>query len=212
MMHKIFFASALACFIVTSFAATANEVVRSPQYLQSQMQFEMFPGRYKYLMIGDSITERGHWADMFPGIGIGNRGIGGDDTSGMIARIDALKKTGATKVFIMAGTNDLTRHVDPAVIASNIILIAKELALEGITPIVQSTLYSGRLRAWKNPKIDQINAFLMAKCEAEGFIFVNLNKKLAPNGYLPDELTIDGTHLTALGYAAWREELVSFIK
>ena len=85
--------------------------IRTHIYLQTKAQYELFHGQYDVVMFGDSLTERGHWSDMFPSVRIGNRGIGGDDTQGMLERIQSIESTGAKTVFIMAGTNDLSRSV-----------------------------------------------------------------------------------------------------
>lgn len=186
--------------------------IRTHIYLQTKAQYELFHGQYDVVMFGDSLTERGHWSDMFPGVRIGNRGIGGDDTQGMLERIQSIESTGAKTVFIMAGTNDLSRSVQPNTIARNIITIAKILSAQGIHPIIQSTVLSGRIKLGKNPKTVQINELLKLNAQANGFTYIDINRFLAPNGYLPDNFTIDGTHLTAEGYNAWYRALKRHIE
>ena len=39
------------------------------------------------VMLGDSITEGGEWVELFPGTPVRNRGIGGDTTTGLLARL-----------------------------------------------------------------------------------------------------------------------------
>lgn len=206
----------LTCLLLSaSFAATGSDEVnmyRTPFYLQTKEQYERFTGRYDVVMFGDSLTERGHWQDMFPEVRIGNRGIGGDDTSGMLARVAAVEATGAKKVFIMAGTNDLSRRAAPDIIAKNIIAIAKKFSLKGITPVIQSTIFSGEQRKGKNPKIRQINELLELNAQANGFLYLDVNRFIAPDGYLKNQYTVDGTHLTVEGYQVWKKALERFIK
>ena len=54
-------------------------------------QFELLsvqPGDTVFL--GDSITEAGKWYELFPQSNVRNRGIGGDVTTGIIARLDQI--------------------------------------------------------------------------------------------------------------------------
>lgn len=201
----------LRCLLLgMSFTAIGGNEInmnRTPFYLQTSAQYALFTGRYDIVMFGDSLTERGHWQDMFPDVRIGNRGIGGDDTSGMLARMAAVVATGANTVFIMAGTNDLSRHTAPDIIAKNIMTIAKNFSQQGIKPIIQSTIFSDEQRKGKNLKIRQINESLKLNAQANGFIYVDINRFLAPNGYLMNGYTVDGTHLSVEGYQVWKKAL-----
>lgn len=212
MLRKV---TLIGLLLSVSYSAIGSDEVkmnRTPFYLQTKAQYERFNGRYDIVMFGDSLTERGHWQDMFPDVRIGNRGIGGDDTAGMLDRMAAVEATGAKKVFIMAGTNDLSRHASPNVIAKNIITIAKQFSLKGISPIIQSTVLSGKDRIGKNPKIQQVNDLLKLNAQANGFVYLDINRFIAPDGYLTQHYTVDGTHLTVEGYQAWKKALERFIK
>lgn len=183
------------------------KIKRTPLYLQLKLQYETFPGSYDIVMLGDSITERGHWQDMFPDVRIGNRGIGGDDTNGILERIATVKATGAKQVFLMVGTNDISHHTNPHIIVSNIIKIANKLEASKITPIIQSILLGGKNRREKNRIIKYTNKILEIETIKQGYFYININKKMAPNGYLPAEYTTDGTHLTVNGYRIWKDVL-----
>src|SRR5690606_7230421 len=66
--------------------------------------------KYDVVFFGNSIAERGPWQEL---IGrkykIGNRGIGGDNTFGMKARIADVVKSKPKKIFLMMGINDVGR-------------------------------------------------------------------------------------------------------
>ncbi|WP_312665101.1 GDSL-type esterase/lipase family protein [Pantoea sp. CTOTU49201] len=212
MLKKLMLTSVLFGLSYAASGSDESNEKRSSFYLQTKAQYERFTGRYDIVMFGDSLTERGHWQDMFPDVRIGNRGIGGDDTSGMLARMSEVEATGAKVVFIMAGTNDLSRHVAPDIIAKNIITIAKKFSVKGIYPIIQSTILSGEKRLNKNQKIQQINELLKRSALANGYIYLDINHFIAPDGYLMNKNTLDGTHLTVEGYQVWKEVLNRFIK
>ena len=162
-------------------------------------------------MFGDSITKNGKWNNLIPGYLIGNRGISGDDTSGMLDRINDIERTGAKTVFIMAGTNDVTRKVPPEEIAKNIILMTNHMKQKNINVVIQSTILSGDKRKRKNTSINKINDLLKAFSGKSGTPFLDLNSILSPNGVLKMEYTSDGTHLNASGYEVWSKILRAYI-
>ena len=59
------------------------------------------------VMLGNSLTERGFWAEYFQGKRVLNRGIGCDCISGMINRVQPIVDGRPKAIFIMGGANDL---------------------------------------------------------------------------------------------------------
>ncbi|MFH7379286.1 hypothetical protein I5195_15415 [Klebsiella aerogenes] len=188
-----------------------TSVKNSPAYLNVKKTHSRHPGKYDYIMFGDSITKNGKWNNLIPGYLIGNRGISGDDTSGMLDRINDIERTGAKTVFIMAGTNDVTRKVPPEEIAKNIILMTNHMKQKNINVIIQSTILSGDKRKRKNTSINKINDLLKAFSSKSGTPFLDLNAILSPNGVLKMEYTSDGTHLNTSGYEVWSKILRAYI-
>ena len=70
------------------------------------------------VFLGDSITEAGPWEELFPGIRVRNRGIGGDTTGGVLRRLEQVTSGGPAKVFLLIGTNDLGRGASEAEIVA----------------------------------------------------------------------------------------------
>ena len=60
------------------------------------------------VFLGNSITEQGWWSLLLKRGDVENRGIGGDNTFGMIDRLPDILKSKPRKIFLMAGINDLT--------------------------------------------------------------------------------------------------------
>ncbi len=160
--------------------------------------YEKFYGRYDIVMFGDSFIQRANWQDMFPDLRVANRGIGGDDTEGMLQRLKGVELTGAKIVFILVGNNDLNRKIKPEQIAMNISKIANYLNEKGMTVIVQSTILSGKENIEKNKLTNELNYIL--ENQRKNYKYLDLNKSLSPNGYLEDKYNLDGTHLTVKGY------------
>lgn len=207
LMSALFFTLSLS-----NYCKADASVKNSPEYIKMKEMYSLHPGNFNYVMFGDSITKSGKWNILLPEYSIGNRGISGDDTSGMLARVDAVEKTGAKTVFIMAGTNDISRNVTPENVAKNIISIANRLKGDGINVVIQSTILSGKNKAGKNPSINTINKLLKGYSIKSGTTFLDLNTKLSDNGMLKSEYTYDGTHLTDKGYEVWKGMLLDLLK
>src|SRR5690349_10528219 len=69
------------------------------------------------LFLGDSLTERGEWAELFGDAAIQNRGVAGDTTAGVLARAREAAAQRPARVFLMVGVNDLFAGEPVAAIA-----------------------------------------------------------------------------------------------
>jgi len=161
------------------------------------------------VMLGDSITARGEWAEFFPGASIANRGISGDTTTGILSRLDQITDIKPKAVFIMAGINDLVLGESTSKIILNYQKIISTLSDAGANVVVQSTLYvSKKSRLPNNSKIFTINENLKDYCSTKNECeFIDLNTSMSPKGILDQNYTGDGIHLTGKGYIAWAKEI-----
>lgn len=194
----------------TYFSSAQVQTERNPMYLYKRAMYRTFPGKGDYVMVGDSLTDNARWDDMFPDAKIVNRGIAGDDTTGVLERIDTLIATGAKKAFIMLGTNDIDRGMSAEAIVNNIGNIAAQLNEAGMDIIIESTLLSGKLYHQKNSMINEINRQLVILCKARNYHYVDINQALATSGLLNPEYSLDDTHINYKGYEAWRQEIAGF--
>ncbi|PTA77182.1 GDSL-type esterase/lipase family protein [Serratia sp. Nf2] len=198
--------------LIFNYCNADASVKTSPEYLKEKEMHHLNPGKFSYIMFGDSITKGGKWNKLLPGYSVGNRGISGDDTSGMLERFEDVEKTGAKTVFIMAGTNDVSRKVRPEIVVGNITAMTNKMRKDGINVVIQSTILSGKERESKNKSINIINSSLKEYSVKSGVPFLDLNKNLSENGLLKREYTYDGTHLTDRGYDVWSKILLNFLK
>ncbi|PLR52066.1 GDSL-type esterase/lipase family protein [Chimaeribacter arupi] len=189
------------------FTSETSDTVRNATYLYKRDMYKEFHGKGDYVMVGDSITENARWDDIFPNYKIVNRGIAGDDTTGILERIDDIIATGAKKAFIMVGTNDIDRGMSADGIVENIGKIADKLKEAGMDIVVESTLFSGETLRQKNIVINQINNKLTKFCKEKSYHYVDINKSLAVDGVLNPEFSLDDTHINFKGYKAWSNEI-----
>ena len=159
------------------------------------------------VMLGDSLTDRGCWDELTNRDDVANRGIDGDTTTGVLQRLDFL--TNDTKqVFIMIGTNDLLRDKKVNYVFTNYKNIIVSLEKKGIIPIIESVLYVGANTPPKyNQNIRKLNYLLFRYAVKNKIRFVDLNKHLAPHGFLKPIYTNDRLHLNGKGYTIWAKTI-----
>jgi hypothetical protein len=75
------------------------------------------------IFLGNSITDGGEWTEMFADLKVKNRGISGDNTTGVLNRLDEVYNRLPGKVFLLIGINDLARNVSPDSLVKNILWI-----------------------------------------------------------------------------------------
>lgn len=135
LQNKMQWSSCLPVVLLCSFLTNA---------LQAQLRLPAFPGslfstyyhqrvsHFKTLpqttgnivFIGNSITDGAEWSELFDDGRIKNRGISGDITAGVMARLDEITSRKPAKVFLMIGVNDLDRNISPESVLKNIFWIA----------------------------------------------------------------------------------------
>lgn len=187
-------------------AAIAGFVGQSHERWVSQFEvLDVEPGSVVFL--GDSITEGGAWHELFPGVLVHNRGIGGDTTPGVLARLSQVSAGQPAKVFLKIGTNDLSVGLSEDEVVANIGEIIDRLQAEapGVEVHVQSVL--PRSEDYREA-IEALNARLERAAPEHGAQFVNLYPLfLAEDGSIRDELANDELHLLGAGYEIWRDAI-----
>ncbi|MFZ4619959.1 MAG: GDSL-type esterase/lipase family protein [Bacteroidota bacterium] len=167
------------------------------------------------VFLGNSITAGGNWNDLLGRERIANRGIGGDNTLGMLHRLQYVYGLRPKLCFIMTGINDLYADASVELVFANYCAVIDTLRNHKIIPVIQSTLHVNpkwKRTEEKNPLVAQLNGLLKEYAEKNSITFVDVNSILSTNGVLRDEFTTDGVHLTAAAYGAWRELLFPILK
>lgn len=175
------------------------------------------------VFLGDSITEFNDWSEVF-GAQTLNRGISGDKTTGILARIGPIVSLSPRRLLLMVGINDLfwgrttqATFNDNSQIVHTIRLDNPEtvIYLESILPVcpsgaLPSSLGSTRRRAL-NQQIDELNSAISHIADNRSIFYVDLHSQFVKDGILPCGLTADGLHLNAAGYAVWDRQIQSLI-
>lgn len=149
-------------------------------------------------LIGDSLTAYGDWPRLLPGVDVEGRGIPGDTTAGVLKRLKNGEPTGNT-VFVLIGVNDLNKGLSLAESVANLRKILS--LLHGKTVFLQSTILTKFSE--QNERVQALDAEELRLCRTGLCRFVDLNSVMAKEGFLAQEFTVDGVHLSWAGYQAW---------
>lgn len=205
---------------VVGYAQTAAKIDSSYANWYYQARYDLFQRladkKVDIVFLGNSITERGDWNELIPGKRVANRGIGGDNSFGVLARLDGLIAQRPSQVFLMIGINDLGRGLPVEVIVHNYRRILERLRaglpgtriyLQSVLPLNESLLKYDYLKG-KNARVKQLNEELVKLAGEYGHPFVNLHEVLADAaGELKKDYTMDGIHLKTEAYLVWVEYL-----
>ncbi len=162
------------------------------------------------LFLGDSITEFGLWNEWFPDRTVVNRGIAGDTSQGVLERLD--HSIGRQHMmFLLIGTNDLTRDVPVQRIAANVQTIIERCLAEAPSTLVYLQGVTPRAASYR-PKLEALNGIYREIAEATGATFVDLFRILTGSGgEIPGEYSFDNLHLTGPAYRAWVDTIRPYV-
>ncbi|GAA0536172.1 GDSL-type esterase/lipase family protein [Chitinophaga japonensis] len=183
-------------------------------YYQGRMElFNSLPlQKNAIVFLGNSITERGAWGELLPGVKVMNRGIGGDNTFGVLARLEGVVAASPRKLFLLIGINDLSRGLPKAVILRNYDRIISyirrhspktKIYVQSVLPLNEPLTKAPYLKN-KKDSILQLNAGIRQIADKYRLPYLNLHEIFADgHGDLKAELTADGIHLKPAGYVIW---------
>lgn len=179
------------------------------------------PRERRVVFLGDSITDnwsRANFGGFFPGKPYINRGIGGQTTGQMLVRFRAdVVAARPRAVVILAGTNDVSGNVGPLpmeIIQGHLASLAELARAAGIKVVLASLLpvrdgmpdASGKpiVRTTDRPKetLVALNRWIADYARKNRHGFLDYHAAMADaEGALKPELTYDGLHPNAAGYA-----------
>lgn len=171
------------------------------------------------IFIGNSITHWGDWAELLNSSIVRNRGIAGDISYGVLARISEVTNRRPAKVFIMIGVNDIGRKVPLLKTINNyekILLKIKQLSpatkvfVQSVLPINES-LINRQYYTGTNREILRLNSELRKLASKHSVLYIDLHKLfIDATGQMEAKYTYDGIHLSAAGYLTWARHLVDY--
>lgn len=164
------------------------------------------------IWIGDSIVEQAWWESLIKEKNLVNRGIGGDNTYGMLHRLPLYLESSPRKIFIFAGINDISANYPVDDVFANFVAMVKmiqekapecEIFIQSpITPNNDVLAYAYIKN--KQDKVQELNTRLEQMCKDMGVTWVDIRPVLHnEKGEIKEEYTKDGIHLYPAAYEAW---------
>ena len=162
------------------------------------------------LMLGDSLIEWGDWASLLPDFQVINRGIAGEHTEELSARlvseIDAVVDAGEEPeyILIMTGTNNLLMGSPyfPVILGS---MLPRLIDLCPQSSITLNSIMPMQLRDLAQESITEANKELREVAQQSGCHFLDTTAPFTEQclpvtkpGFLHD-----GVHLSTRGYQVW---------
>ncbi len=220
MKQKLFFVFALLLG-AASLPVQAQQVDTtywSSYWEQKATLFRLLPDTPgEIIFLGNSITDIGEWAEIWQNPKVRNRGISGDNTFGVLARLDEVTSSKPARVYLMIGINDIAKGTPDSVIIANYIRILERIraASPGTRIIAQSILPTNdafsefRRHQGKDEHIRAVNKALAAYCGQKDITWVDLSNPFCDAaGKLDKRFTNDGLHLNGAGYLHWKNILI----
>ncbi|MFT3824351.1 MAG: SGNH/GDSL hydrolase family protein [Chitinophagaceae bacterium] len=215
-MRKSLLTCLLICIVSAATAQNAVSVdsTYSNNYYLERLKFFslLHPAKKPVVFLGNSITEAGPWTDLFPGKNVVNRGISGDNSYGVYARIDSVLALKPSKIFLLIGINDLKRGTPPSYIAYNYDRIVARIRtvspktsiyLQSVLPVAEKVM-SNIYAKINNGIIRTLNDSLQQVATKYHCTYVDLFAEfVGEDGQLPRKLTTDGLHISNAGYLKW---------
>ncbi len=187
-------------------------------YSQRVSLFKLLPkSKDDIIFIGNSITSGCEWSEILNNLNVKNRSIGGDNTSGILNRIDEVLESKPRKIFIMAGINDLDEKIESNKILKNYVGMVKHIKSlsPGTKIFIQSILPVNEGYSYykiKNKSILNLNLEIKKLAEENGITYIDIYSHLLdPSGQLDKRYTNDGLHLLGEGYLVWKEIIEQYV-
>lgn len=171
------------------------------------------------VFFGNSITHDGRFDQAFPDMKVCNLGYPSDDLAGMRKRISQLVALHPHKIFIMGGTNNLSRYEH-----TRFEMQYKELIIEIKNQLPESSVFVQSILPYNSNlckvkfKIDRKQATIEANrviesiAVCEGLKYIDLySLYVDDDGLMNNSFTLDGVHLKDEAYSIWYKEIKQYI-
>ncbi len=191
----------------------------NPTYLHKTSQFEKLPkSEPGIILLGDSLTDEGEWAELLENPNIKKRGISGDTTNRILNRLNEIVDSKPKKIFLMVGINDLVndgKSVEQILEVYKNILTDLRNKIPNTEVFVQSVLPVNNkvTRYWQNNNhVLKLNSYLRDLAKEFTYQYIDVFSHLLDSqNQLDAQYTLDGLHLNGQGYLVWKEVIKKYV-
>ncbi|NOT77236.1 MAG: hypothetical protein HOP08_20115 [Cyclobacteriaceae bacterium] len=212
-MKKLLILILLSASFATYSQAKYDTLPNLPEHYATRLaKFKKEPvATGKIMFVGNSITEGGNWRKLLKDSSVMNRGISGDNTFGLLQRMDEIMRHKPSSIFLLIGVNDLSKDIPSERTIENIFAIVgrirsaspkTKIFVQTLLP-VNPSVKNFPTQFDKQEKITEINDQLKKYGGPLKYTFVNIHNHFLAKGVLDAKFTYDGLHLNAVGYNHW---------
>ena len=198
--------------------AKLNPTLETDVYDQRESLFKILPKESnEIIFIGNSITYRCEWSELFRNPKIKNRGINSDIISGVLLRIDKILESKPKKIFILIGINDLSANFQIQLCVDNYQkIISKIRTASPLTRIYIQSLLPINNKFYRgyatNEKIRILNSGLQNLANDKQITYVDLfSHFINSEGSMDEKYSNDGLHLLGSGYLVWKSVIEKYV-
>ena len=166
------------------------------------------------VLLGNSITEQGgEWALRLNNSKARNRGIAGDTTEGVLARLGEIIYFKPKQVFILIGINDLfLNSITPDYVFNNIVEIVNQIHEGSPDTIIYLQTILPTNNEYLIEKIQITNQMLIDAEASNPYEIISLHKLFTTEHNLINmEFSTDGVHLNENGYSVWVNNIINLV-
>lgn len=188
----------------------------SAYYLDRKTLFDILPhSQNETIFLGDSLTDKCEWSELFNNPNIKNRGIAGDNLYGLLKRLDQITASRPKKIFIMIGINDMIANekFDAVLYKYRLMLASIKQNSPDTKVYIQSVLPVNKNFNWsvKNDDIAALNQQIKLLASKYKYEYIDLYSALSLDNQLNARYTNDGLHLNGDGYLSWKQAISKFV-
>lgn len=190
----------------------------NPFYANYMTNYNMYSVPKDIVLLGTSYTANAAWTELLDRNDIGARGINGDITAGMLARLDHIIQLHPKICFIEAGINDLFREIPLEEIVVNLNSIVDTLLAYDIIPVINTVVFANEQYQEReveefNLSIHQLNEQIRQIAYKKNLKLIDLNEFLSEHKFTSYAYSLpDGIHLNGKGYLIWKIEIEKILK
>ena len=210
-VNILFVSTAVFLFYKGSFKKILKPFIRSYYQNKSGHFKTLSQTGIEIVFLGDSLTDRCEWSELFNRANIVNRGIEGDTTAGVLHRLRDVTSIKPKKIFIMIGANDYGFHQNVSITVKNYRKIigrirsespATKIYIQSLLPTVQSRIPIDR------NFLTGVNSEIKKIADNGSIYYIDIYSRLVDEkGDLSKKYTIDGAHLNGKGYLVWKKAI-----
>jgi len=176
--------------------------------------FQVLPNdSTEIIFLGNSITEWCEWSELLENPNIKNRGISGDNTIGLLDRLDEVVESQPKKIFIEVGINDI-KILNTYEIAHNYESIIQIIKQESPSTNIylQSIIPTNFFDTFHPDTIRALNNQIKRIASENSLIYIDLHDLfLDEKGNFDMTLSYDGIHPNGKGYLVWKKAVEPFV-